>query len=123
MTPHFSNDELKCRCGCGEADMNPAFMSRLERVRIAYGKPMALSSAYRCQQHNFEVGGSKLSPHMEGRAVDVLVRGGDALELLDAAIYCGMTGFGIKQKGKGRFIHIDDADALPERPRKWIWSY
>ena len=123
MTPHFSKSELECKCGCGEASMSPDFLKRLERVRIAFGRPMIISSGYRCPDYNFEIGSGKLSPHTEGRAVDVAVRGGDALKLVDVGIYCGMTGFGISQKGESRFIHLDDADAIKGRPRKWIWSY
>ena len=123
MSKHFSDDELRCKCGCGRLFMIPEFVAKLERVRLAFGKPLIISSGYRCPDHNFEVGGSEFSAHTAGCAVDVTVRGADALKLVDVAIYCGITGLGISQRGHSRFIHLDDAPAAEGQPRPTVWSY
>jgi hypothetical protein len=43
--------------------------------------------------------------------------------VLRAALNAGFTGIGVKQKGKGRFIHLDDIEDSGDRPRPWVWSY
>jgi uncharacterized protein YcbK (DUF882 family) len=42
-----------------------------ELVRLEYGGPLIVLSAYRTEAHNRAVGGSKLSQHVEGRALDL----------------------------------------------------
>jgi hypothetical protein len=42
--PNFSESEFQCRCGCGAADMQPAFMQALQDVRSDFGKPMPVTS-------------------------------------------------------------------------------
>ena len=120
---HFSRSELQCHCGCGRCEMDAAFMVRLEQLRVAFGNPMHLSSAYRCPEYNARIShtGSH-GPHTTGRAVDVLVSGEDAYRLVQLALELGFTGIGINQKGprEKRFIHLDDLDG-PTRP--WVWSY
>ena len=119
MTPHFSDAELTCKCGCG---MLPQFdfMNRVEELRHFYGKPMTVTSAARCPNYNSKVSSTGTTgPHTTGRAIDIAVRGQDAFELVRLAIARGFTGIGIQQKGASRFIHIDD---LKEN-RPTIWSY
>jgi len=121
LTKHFHIEELACKC-CGQMGFAPDFLQALESLRVAYGKPMIVSSGYRCPKHNGDVsttGGS--GPHTIG-AVDVLVRGADALHLIDVALGAGWTGFGISQKGASRFIHLDRLNDVGH-PRPIIWSY
>lgn len=44
----------------------------LDPLREAYGKPIRITSGYRCPELNKAVGGSKTSDHMQGRAVDIV---------------------------------------------------
>ena len=53
----FKKAELRCRCGCDEAKMDGKFLSKLDTLRSRYGKPIVLSSAYRCTKHNESHGG------------------------------------------------------------------
>jgi len=119
-TEHFSDAELGCHCGCGGLPTQ-AFQNSLERLRMVYGKPMPVSSVYRCPDYNHEVSTTGLTgPHTIG-AADVVVRGQYAWDLIDAAQLHDWYGIGVSQKGEwgSRFIHID------RRPfdRRWIWSY
>lgn len=43
----------------------------LDPLREAYGKPIQISSGYRCPRLNALVGGSKTSDHMTGCAADI----------------------------------------------------
>ena len=126
ISPHFSYNEMVCRCGkCKRADMDPDFMKLLEEIRKAYGNPMRVSSAFRCDDHNGKVSTVKNGPHTHAkngsRAADVLISGAAASELFMVARQVGANGLGVSQKGnhKDRFIHIDGVD----RPEQAMWSY
>ena len=125
MYKHFTLDELKCKCGCDEVSMDPKFMRTLEALREVYGRPMTISSAYRCTEHPIERSKRVPGAHTTGSAVDVQVFGKDALELLRLAQEVGIHGIGISQAGarKNRFLHLDMAPATDTRPRPWLWSY
>lgn len=43
----------------------------LDPLREAWGRPIIVSSAYRCKELNEAVGGSKTSQHMTGEAADI----------------------------------------------------
>lgn len=123
--PSFSIKELECK-GSGELIVVPAFMDKLQALRDAFGKPIIITSGYRCPEYNNEVSGTgKDGPHTTGRAVDIDVRGLDALQIIFLAKRLEFTGFGVSQKGDHRFIHIDDLtnEMGVTGPRPWIWSY
>lgn len=68
ITKHFHIDEIKCRCGCELADIDPEFMSRVQLLRDIYKKPMRVNSAVRCVEHNRKVGGARGSYHISDKA-------------------------------------------------------
>jgi len=114
---HFSRAEFACKCGCGRADMRPGFIGRLQALRIAYGKPMIITSGFRCPDHPVEKAKATPGAHSQGIAADIGVSGEDAIKLLRLALEANFQGIGVQQKGNGRFIHLD----VREHPA--IWSY
>jgi uncharacterized protein YcbK (DUF882 family) len=121
--PHFKPAELQCK-GDGKLLIVPAFMDRLERLRAEVGQRLAITSGYRSPAYNARVAATGTDgPHTTGRAVDILVRGADALDLLVVARGLGFTGFGIAQKGAVRYLHLDDLPGAAGQPRPWMWSY
>lgn len=125
MTDHFSKHELVCKCGCGRAEMEPKFLEDLERLRLAYGAPMIVTSAFRCPFYNNKVSTTgKSGPHTTGMAVDISVSGPEAYKLVLFAIQFGFSGIGVGQRGPhpGRFIHLDNLP-VAAYPRPRIWSY
>jgi len=124
-TKHFTDAELACRCGCGTLPPQE-FQEELELLRVAYGRPMRISSAARCPDHNESVSAKRTrdGPHTIG-AVDVLVFGSDAWELDRCARRFGWSGIGTHQKEhrETRFKHLDRLVSAPGRPRPWEWSY
>lgn len=42
-----------------------------EPLRAWYGKPLKISSFFRCDALNKEIGGSKTSQHVQGKAIDI----------------------------------------------------
>ena len=47
----------------------------LDPLREAYGKPIYVTSGYRCKALNTKIGGATSSQHMSGEAVDIYVLG------------------------------------------------
>jgi zinc D-Ala-D-Ala carboxypeptidase len=121
----FPKREMQCKCGCGAALVDPTFMNRLMQLRRSFGRPMIVSSGYRCPTHNAKVSSTGSNgPHTTGHAVDIAVRGVEALHLIPLAMTFGFTGIGVKQKGGERFMHFDDLPNIPSiQPRPHIWSY
>lgn len=133
---YFTAKEMMCKCGCGKSDMDQGFMYLLDAIRDMYGKPIIITSGYRCINHPAEASksGSTSGAHTRGKAADIAAMREDAHRLLEvvsafnsAAREADMpylTGIGIQQKGTGRFIHLDactmEDDGLP---RPTMWSY
>lgn len=117
--PNFSAKEFDCS-HCGKNEMRADFMERLQALRNAYGRPMRITSGYRCQEHPIEAKKAKPGSHASGCACDVGIDGPDAHQLLSIALQLGFTGIGVQQKGSGRFIHLD---TLTSGLRPTVWSY
>lgn len=59
----FTEQELACR-HCGLIRFAPGFTERLLDLREAFGQPMTVTSACRCDAHNQAVGGNARSLHV-----------------------------------------------------------
>ena len=102
----------------------PEFLDRLERLRVAFNRPMPLSAGFRCPMHNMAVSETGATgPHTTGHAVDVKVTRGEAYALTLLACRLGFTGLGFAQKGAARYMHLDDLPDAPGQPRQHVWSY
>lgn len=123
--PHFSKAELECKC-CGQMQMDPAFMDNLEALRVSYGKPLKITSGYRCAKHNANVAhtGAK-GPHTTGKAVDIQIAGSDAHLLLTLALTKGFPRVGLSQAGsvESRFLHLDTLTQADGFPSPTCWTY
>lgn len=117
--PNFSEKEFKCS-HCGQCHMKESFLDRLQAFRTAYGKPMRITSGYRCPQHPIEAAKEKPGAHASGQAADVGCSGQEAYTIMKLAFELGFTGIGVSQKGSTRFVHLDD---IQEAPRPNVWSY
>ena len=119
LYPNFSKKEFDCT-HCGANQMTPAFMEKLQALRSIYGKPMRVTSGFRCAQHPIEAKKAKPGAHASGCACDIGVEGREAYQLLRFAFELGFTGIGVNQKAGSRFIHLD---TLEGGPRPNVWSY
>lgn len=78
LSANFTLVEFACRCGCG-GESKPEIVANLmrvaamlEKLRAACGgKPMHVTSGFRCPKHNAAVGGASASLHLTGQAADV----------------------------------------------------
>lgn len=69
LSAHFHVAEVACH-HCGQAYVRRELLAALEDLRTYLLGPVVLISAYRCKQHNGDVGGASASMHLEGLAAD-----------------------------------------------------
>jgi len=119
---YFTTEEMACS-HTGLEKMDSEFMSLLTELRVAYAKPMVVTSAYRDPTHPIEAKKKTPGAHATGKAVDIAVDRGDAWELLHLAMAMGFTGIGVQQKGGGRFLHLDTCTKDDGMMRPTVWSY
>ena len=79
---HFKQSEFTCKCGCGLNNMNLAVVKIADKVREHFGSQAIVTSGSRCKQHNKEVGGVSNSRHLQGKAIDMYVKGVPGKDLL-----------------------------------------
>lgn len=95
----FTRDEpyIACPCGrCGGFPVEPAekLMRLADAVREDAGRPMVPTSTVRCDAHNAEVGGVPTSRHKLGHAMDFVIPGLNANQILtivrrqEGVVYC-----------------------------------
>lgn len=100
ITTHFSWEEMvrsrtACRLGI---ENRPGTSERvalerlvkelLQPLRELYGRPIRITSGYRCMELNRRVGGVSTSQHLKGEAADC--SGGNAADLLDTLRRSGL---------------------------------
>lgn len=107
LSPHFNEDEFRCRhCRQLPADgMAPELITKLEVLRAMVGKPLIITSGYRCPTHNKAVGGAAKSQHVLGTAADISARGIGVDELARTAERVGFGGMGLYHRQN--FVHVD----------------
>ena len=121
-SPYFTSEEMKCS-HTGLEKMDAEFMEMLTELRVAYAKPMLVTSAYRDATHPIEAKKTKPGAHATGKAADIAVERGEAYEVLKLALEIGFTGIGVAQKGSGRFLHLDICNSDDGMIRPTVWSY
>lgn len=79
LTKNFSKSEFDSKDG---AEMPKDVLNNvkilaenLQVLRDAIGKPIKINSGYRSKSHNKNIGGSRNSQHLLGKAADIVVKG------------------------------------------------
>ncbi len=125
--PNFSEAEFACQgkdCCGGLADMDDEIVGIVQAVRTQLGKPLIISSGFRCAQHNNKISSTGFSgPHTTGKAIDILCAKETAAMVIKCGLLLGATGLGVSQKGNhaARFVHLDTINRTPHR--LYVWSY
>ena len=117
---HFDDYEFACGCHRHEVDENghnkldhiidKRLVDLLDAIRERLGVPLTVTSGYRCEEHNEEVGGVSNSQHVLGTAADITYDDVDVEYLAEVAEACGQE-LGI-EGGIGTyyyqgFVHVD----------------
>ncbi len=98
--PNFPPEELRCR-GTGQLLLVPASLDRVQAIRTGLGFSLPITSAGRAPEYNAIVSSTgRDGPHTTGHAVDIRIRGADALKLTYLAQQLGFTGIGVNQAWK-----------------------
>lgn len=113
LSAHFNSTEFDCHGGgcCSQTLINEQLVEYLEKIREHFGKPITITSAYRCPTHNRNVGGATGSRHTKGDAADIVVSGVTPREVAKYAESIGVKGIGLYETAAdGYFVHIDTRD-------------
>ena len=104
LSPNFNSNEFDCRCGdCESTLIDMCHVDILQLIRDEAG-PIHITSAYRCDKHNRNIGGAKNSQHKKGTATDLVPRYISISILAKIARKYGVKGLGIYKT----FIHADN---------------
>ena len=80
---------MRCKCtrgSCHFTIVSPALLKAWENLRLEYGKPLYITSGYRCQGHNEDQAHSvPNSRHTVGNALDISILNTDTSKLLELA--------------------------------------
>jgi hypothetical protein len=103
LSEHFLASEFRCPC-CGEARVSRRLVKLAEALRERLGRPILVTSGYRCRKHNREVGGAPASRHMAGRALDMAAAEAEQGKIAALAEAVGFSEI-IKGREKG-YVHL-----------------
>ena len=70
LSKNFTREEFKCPCGCTRQMVDSELVEKMQAVREKLGKPIKITSGYRCIPHNAAIKGSSGSKHRYGMAAD-----------------------------------------------------
>lgn len=104
-----------------KAKLETLIVGCLDPIRRIYGKPIIVSSGYRCPELNQAVGGVEESQHTKGEAADLQpASGGSLAGIIRAAVQFGdYDQLIVEQKGTSRWLHV----SYTATPRRRILAY
>lgn len=111
LSNNFSSYEFRCGlgspCSCTTTLIDEKLVEYLQKIRDHFGKPITITSGYRCSSYNARIGGASGSRHTKGEAVDFKVEGVAPLKVAQYAESIGVLGIGLYEGSDGNFVHID----------------
>ncbi len=110
LSANFKASEFLCHGSgcCTEGKIDEKLVQILQKIRDHFGKPVYISSAYRCETWNKKVGGVSGSYHRLGQAADIKVDGVKPAEVAKYAESIGVLGIGLYETDSdGHFVHVD----------------
>lgn len=122
LSPHFTAKEFTCKCGiCLRQQVDEKLINMLEEVRALYGKPISVTSGFRCPRHQENLRGSGYqtsvgpSTHSYGQAADIT---GDDLPALFKAVEAIFDSYGVAKT----FVHVDTRPKRADGSKR-VWKY
>lgn len=95
------------------AKLEALIVNCLDPIRRIYGRPIIVSSGYRCPQLNALVGGVANSQHTKGEAADLVpASGGSLAGIVRAAVqFGGFDQLILEKAGGSRWVHVSWRDS------------
>ena len=118
ISPHFTEEEFRCKCGCKASAVDHKLLLLLEDARTRADVPFIIRSGCRCPQHNAKEGGEDNSAHITDpdngefcQAVDIATV--SSFQRFD--VVRGLLAAGFTRLGWGKdFIHVDCDRSKPQ---------
>ena len=110
LSKNFTSKEFDCHGNgcCVKTQIDEQLVNYVQKIRDHFGKPVNISSGYRCSTHNKNVGGATGSRHAKGQAADIYINGVAPAEIAKYAESIGIKGIGLYETNKdGYFVHVD----------------
>ncbi len=97
--------------------MDKTLLEMLDEVRDKFDKPIHITSGYRTEAWNEQIGGVLGSSHTKGLAADLACENSsDRFDLINCILDVGFSRVGIAKN----FIHID---IDPDKSQQVMWTY
>jgi uncharacterized protein YcbK (DUF882 family) len=107
---HVQNDTVQVGC------FKPDLMKVIKTVERHFGRPVVVTSGYRDEEHNRDVGGADESMHKSCEAADIQI---DGVSKRDIAAYVrSLPGRG----GVGTYCHTESVHIDTGNARDWNWG-
>ena len=110
LSANFNSSEFDCHGSgcCSSTLVDDKLVTYLQQIREHFGKPVNISSGYRCATHNKNIGGATNSRHSKGQAADIYISGVTPAEIAKYAESIGILGIGLYETNSdGFFVHVD----------------
>lgn len=110
LSANFNSSEFDCHGSgcCSSTLVDDKLVTYLQQIREHFGKPVNISSGYRCATHNKNIGGATKSRHSKGQAADIYISGVAPAEIAKYAESIGILGIGLYETNSdGFFVHVD----------------
>lgn len=110
LSTNFKSTEFDCHGSgcCTQTKVDDKLVQYLQQIRNHFGKPVNISSGYRCETHNKNIGGATGSRHAKGQAADIYISGVTPAEIAKYAESIGILGIGLYETdADGHFVHVD----------------
>lgn len=113
LSPHFNVQEFRCKCGQShDILISEELIEKLEKLYAALNcSKIIVTSGYRCEQHDKNVGGSGSGQHTLGNAADICCYGQDGQPISSKVVCCkaqdiGFTGIA-NITAAYQYTHVD----------------
>lgn len=110
LSANFKSTEFDCHGSncCLTTEIDEKLIDYVQKIRNHFGKPVNVSSGYRCATHNKNIGGATGSRHSKGHAADIYINGVAPAEIAKYAESIGILGIGLYETdADGHFVHVD----------------
>lgn len=127
LSEHFSCKEFECPCvlpTCGTQSIEVSLIDKLTRVRKLMGRPLKITSGYRCHAHQLALAAKGyetapgLSQHELGRAADIVLPGATLYQFAALLHHCEQEFSSIGEALS--FLHVDLRVDKPGR--RWYYG-